>query len=53
MRLFGPRDDDDAVRAARLKAARSNPLWTELEAVDLVPREPAGMLIAAETDRIY
>jgi hypothetical protein len=41
----------DEVRAARISAARSNPRWTELEAVDLVARGP--FLVAASTDLLY
>jgi hypothetical protein len=42
----------ETLRQARLKVARTNPRWVELEAVDLVRRGP-GWLVSAETDAIF
>lgn len=39
------------LRRARLSAARGMPLWTELDELDLVPRDP--YLVHAETDELY
>ena len=48
------REDDpaDAVRKARLEVARGNPLWSELEEIDLV-RRPPGYLVSASTDEVF
>jgi hypothetical protein len=43
---------EEAVRNARLEAARRNQRWTELEEVDLVSRQ-RGLLVSASTDRVY
>lgn len=40
------------LQEARLRAARANTHWTELEAVDLVAR-PGGLLVAASDDAVY
>jgi hypothetical protein len=45
-------DPADVVRSARLEAARRNPLWTELEEVDLV-RRPPGYFVSASTDEVF
>jgi hypothetical protein len=53
--LGRPRDDDDpadVVRKARLEVARGNPLWSELEEIDLV-RRPPGYLVSASTDEVF
>jgi hypothetical protein len=42
---------DDQVRAARIRAARKNPAWTEIDD-DLVPRG-RGWHVSAESDQIY
>ena len=43
---------DAAVRPARLKIARGNLKWTEIEN-DLVPRNQGHWLVSASTDAIY
>jgi len=43
---------EEEVRQARLAAARRNSRWTELNPVDLVPRN-RGWLVAASDDAIY
>jgi hypothetical protein len=40
------------VREARIEAARRNDRWTEIEAVDLVPRG-RGLLVSATTDAVF
>lgn len=45
--------NEEAVRPARLDAARRQPKWTEIEN-DLVPRGYKGtQLVSAETDHVY
>ena len=43
---------DAAVRPARLKIARGNLKWTEIEN-DLFPRNQVHWLVSASTDAIY
>jgi hypothetical protein len=43
---------NDVVRPERLKIARRNPKWTEIEN-DLVPRNRARWLVSASTDAMY
>ena len=43
---------DEAVRPARLEAARRMPKWTEIES-DLVPRNRGRWLVSASSDHIY
>jgi Zn-finger nucleic acid-binding protein len=43
---------DAAVRPARLRIARGNQRWTEIEN-DLVPRNRGRWLVSASTDAIY
>jgi hypothetical protein len=51
--LIGREDDvAEVVRKARLEAARRNPLWTELDKVDLA-RRPQGYLVSASTDEVF
>jgi hypothetical protein len=45
-------DPAEIVRSARIEAARRNPLWTEIEEVDLV-RRPPGYLVSASTDEVF
>lgn len=52
MRFARRRSTEQELRDARLKAARANPAWTELDPVDLVPR-PHGVLVSADTDWAY
>lgn len=47
-------DTDAELREARLRAARANSKWQELEAVDLIPRGFKGsLLVAASDDSVY
>jgi hypothetical protein len=46
-----PAPSVEEIRAARLRAARATPAWTEIEA-DLVPRA-RRLFVSASTDQVY
>jgi hypothetical protein len=43
--------DAERLRDARIRAARSNPLWTEVDEAELVQRQ--WWLVHSETDALY
>lgn len=48
-----PRTGEAKLKAARVKAARANVMWTEIEPDDLIERDGGRLFVSAGSDLIY